>query len=165
MGAPEPYDDLLAALVDFSFYEGQLRRLEVSVDADYPTAERDIPLTHEVDGEALAGWPHVNHMTRTVTAHRMRYAGLAGRLGTPPAGLTGAVRQVIAELIVQTGVSERLAVVNGKMVVLERLYKLANDRLSHYAYFTRLRRLLWGSLLILGLALVVVMLEIPAMTR
>jgi hypothetical protein len=134
-GAPERLDENLAALVEFAFYEGQLRRLETEIAADWPTAEADVPLTHQVDAQGLKRLAHVADMTRRTTLRRMRFARLEPHLEKPSAALPGSARRLAAELATQAEVVDRLKALDDRLEVHEDLYELANDRLSEFRYF------------------------------
>src|SRR3569623_1345392 len=81
IGSPRRFDEVLAGLVDFSFYEAELRKLEYELDADWATAEADVPLTHSVNAEALYRRPHVDQMTRRMAFRGNRLRRLAQRRG------------------------------------------------------------------------------------
>lgn len=160
IGSSERFEDLMAALVDFSFHEGALRWLENAIDADYRAAAQDIPLTHQVDEAALTRWPHVNNMTRTVTGYRMAFVPLEARLEKSSSQLTGPARVLVSELVRQTDVMDRLSLLDDKLEVLEDLYELANDRISEFSYFKREYRLEWGILFVLVAEVIVMLWEI-----
>ena len=157
---PERFDEDLAAVVEFAFYEGHLRRLEREVDDDWPTAEADVPLTHGVTRPDLARWPHVNRMTERVTLRRMRFARLARRLEQASPTLPGPSRRLVAELLSQAEVTDRLAAVDDKLEVYEDLYELANDRLSEFSYFRSECRLEVWIIVILVLEILVMLWEV-----
>lgn len=141
LGAGRRLPDLLAGLIDFSFYEGELRRLEQELDEDWPAAEADVPLTHGVERAALARREHVNQMTRHTALRRIRLARLAPHLEKSSAALPGPARRLSAELALQAETVERLKYVDDRLEVFENLYELANDRLSEFAYFRQEYRL------------------------
>ena len=165
IGASERFEELMAALVDFSFHEGALRWLENAIDTDYQSAAQDIALTHQVDKAALARWPHVNTMTRRVTAYRMAFIPLEARLGRPSSQLTGPARALVSELVMQTDMTDRLSLLDDKLEVLEDLYELANDRISEFSYFKREYRLEWGILFVLVVEVLVMLWEIYFIAR
>ena len=141
VGDPVRMPEIFPGVLQFSFYEGELRRLEREVDDYLCKAESDIPLTHEVDDEAVARWPHVNTMTKMVTLLRFHYVRLESRLEKASPALAGPTRRMISELIVQAELADRLAVVDERLEVLQDLYESANDRISEYSYFKREYRL------------------------
>ncbi len=157
IGGVERFDEILPGLIQFAFYEGELRKLERELEADWLTAEADIPLTHSVDRNALLRREHVDTMTRQATLRRMRFARLAPCLQKPSPALAGSARRLAGELAVQAEVVERLGHVDDRLEVFEDLYELANDRLSEFSYFAREFRLeLWIVLLLLAELIVMI---------
>ena len=134
-GAPERMDEALAALAEFAFLEGQLRRLERDLDADTVVAQGDVALTHSVTSPDLARREHVNDMTRRTTARRLYLPLLERSLESPSADLSGSARRLLAELGNQADVADRLESLEDRNEVIYDLYELANDRLSEFGYY------------------------------
>jgi hypothetical protein len=157
IGGVERFDEILPGLIQFAFYEGELRKLEHEIDADWPAAEADIPLTHSVDRGALVRREHVDTMTRQAALRRIRFARLAPCLQKPSPALSGSARRLAGELAAQAEVAERLGHVDDRLEVFEDLYELANDRLSEFSYFSREFSLeLWIVLLLLAELIVMI---------
>jgi hypothetical protein len=144
VGSARRLDDWLPGLVDFSFYEAELGRLERELADGWPTAEADVALTHSVGAGALARREHVNQTTRETALRRIRLARLSPHLEKPTLSLSGPARRLVSELANQADVADRLKYVDDRLEVFENLYELANDRLSEYSHFVREYRLeLW----------------------
>jgi hypothetical protein len=141
IGSSRRTGEVLAGLVEFSYYEAELRRLEQELDADWPAAEADVSLTHGVDRQALARRGHVNEMTRRMALRRIRFARLAPRLEKAPLALSGPMRRLFSELAQQAEVVDRLRSLDDRLEVFEDLYELANDRLGELSYFQKEHRL------------------------
>ncbi len=158
LGTSRRMPEMLAGLVDFSFYESELRRLEQELQDAWATAEADVLLTHGIGRASLARQEHVNQMTRSTALRRIRFARLSPHLEKAPATLPGAGRRLATELAMQAEVAERLKYIDDRLEVFEDLYELANDRLSEFRYFSREYRLeawivvllVFESLLIIG---------------
>ena len=156
IGGVERFDEILPGLIQFAFYEGELRKLEHEMEADWLTAEADIPFTHSVDRDA------------PLPARACRYHDSAGYaapdavraracLQKPSPAMAGSARRLAGELAVQAEVVERLGHVDDRLEVFEDLYELANDRLSEFSYFAREFRLeLWIVLLLLAELIVMI---------
>lgn len=141
IGSPRRFDDVLTGLIDFSFYEAELRKLEYELEADWTTAEADVPLTHGVDAETLLRRPHVDEMTRRMALRRIRFARLSPRLEKASVSLPGPIRRLASELAQQAEIIDRLRSVDDRLEVFEELYELANDRLGEFSHFRREYRL------------------------
>jgi hypothetical protein len=134
----EHEDDVVAAITYFSFYEGELRKLEQRVDELWPKAERDIALTHQVKKHDLARTDSINELTRVVQLARMRCLRIAWLLENPDAALLShAGRQIVSELVGRGNIENRLEAVEDRLEVFSDLYELANDRLSEFSFFWR----------------------------
>ena len=143
-------------MIEFAFYEGELRKLESELEADWQTAEADTRLTHSVDPAALAQQSHVDVLTQRTALRRIRLARLGPCLERPSIALAGPARRLASELATQAEVVDRLGWVDDRLEVFEELYELANDRLTEFRYFLREYRLeLW--IIVLLVAEVVVM--------
>jgi hypothetical protein len=156
IGPPDRLQEILPGLIEFAFHEGELRKLEREVDADWAIAEQDVDLNHSVNDRSLSRRRHVDDMTRRTLGRRMRFARLEPCLEKPSAALPGPARRLAGELALLSEAIERLGWLDDRIEVYEDLYELANDRLSEYSYFSREYRLeLW--IIVLLIAEVVIM--------
>jgi len=152
--------ELRAGLVEFSFHEGELRNLELELEADWPRAESDVPLVHDVDRRALADCGHISEMSQRTALRRIRFTRLAPRLEKASIRLAGPTRRMVAELASQADVVDRLESVDDRLEVFENLYELANDRRADFQYFRLEYRLEAWIILILVIEVLLMMLEI-----
>jgi hypothetical protein len=159
-GAPDRVEENLLALVDFAFYEGELRKLEREIEADWSLAQADIELTHQVATRQLRRSAHVNEMTQRTTRRRMRVARLERHLEKASIALPGSARRLVSELLTQAEIVDRLKAVDNRLEVYEDLYELANDRLSEYRYYRGEFRLEVWIILILMIEVVLMLWEI-----
>ena len=156
IGPPERLQEVLPGLIEFAFYESELRKLEGEIESDWPTVEADADLTHSVTSAGLERRSHVDEMTLCTTRRRMRFARLEPCLEKASIALTGPARRLATELAMQAEVIDRLGWLDDRIEVCEDLYELANDRLSEFTYFHREFRLeLW--IIVLLVAEVVIM--------
>jgi hypothetical protein len=156
IGPPERLQEVLPGLIEFAFYEGELRKLEHEMEADWETAEVDVYLTHSVGRDEVQRRSHVDEMTIHMTRRRMRFARLEPRLEKASISLPGPARRLATELATQAEVIDRLGWLDDRLEVCENLYELANDRLSEFSYSDREFRLeLW--IIVLLVAEVIIM--------
>ena len=132
--APERFDEVLVGVIEFTFYESELRRLETEVAAEWSVAEIDISLTHAVSPRDLRRQPHVNDMTRAALQRRIQFARLEPVLEKGPGALSGPVRRMFSEMAVQSDVPDRLRYVDDAIEVFTELYESANCRLTEFDY-------------------------------
>jgi hypothetical protein len=160
-GAADRLQETLLALADFSYHEGELRKLEREIHADGAVLARDVPLTTAaIDDAALKARPHVHERTCTMTHRRIRCARLQRPLEKPSITLPGAGRRLVGELLVQCEVQDRLKAVDERLEVYEDVYELANDRLMEYANFHAEAKLEIWIIVILVAELVLMVAEI-----
>jgi hypothetical protein len=133
----ECLDSILEALVDFAFFEGELRKLEREVAADCLHAQRDVSLVYHVTKAELARSEEVGMMTSLVLLRRLRCARLGGRLVEPPRNLSDSAFKFASRLRDETDVESRLEIVDGQIEVYEYQYEMINQRLSDYSNFRR----------------------------
>ena len=160
IGSPRRLDDLLAGLTDFSYYEAELRKLEQELEADWATAEADVPLTHSVNAEAAQRRSHVDQMTRRTALRRIRFARLSPRLEKASLSLPGPIRRLVSDLAQQAEIVDRLRSLDDRLEVFEDLYELANDRLSEFCSFQREYRLEAWILAVLFVEVAIMLFEI-----
>jgi hypothetical protein len=157
-GAADRMHETLLALTDFSYYEGELRKLEHEIHGDAELLAHDVPLTTAaVDKTSLRAVRHIHERTCTMTSRRIRYTRLERPLEKPSITLPGAGRRLVSELLVQCEIQDRLKAVDDRLEVYEDTYELANDRLMEYGNFRVEARLeIW--IIVILLAELVVML-------
>ena len=123
-GAAERMREMLLALADFSYHEGELRKLGSEIDADNEGLARDVPLTTAaVHKESLRVRGHVHERTCTMTRRRIRCSRLQRPLEKPSITLPGAGRRLVGELLVQCEVLDRLKAVDDRLEVYEDVYE------------------------------------------
>lgn len=131
------WSELLLAVATFSFYEGELRKLEAELRAALARAEPDADLVGLADRRALARSAEVELAARAAARWRLRFAMLEPHLAQAPEGLPAAAQRAVNELAVQAEVAARLGTVDDRIEVLEDLYGTACERLSEHDHFRR----------------------------
>ncbi len=131
----ELQEPMLDALVDFSFYEGELRKLEREVAADWSRAQADVPLVHHVAKAELARGQQVGHMARSVALRRLRCARIGPRLLGVAPGSGDAAARLAARLRDEANVEARFEMVDSQLEVYEYQYEMISQRISDYTHF------------------------------
>ena len=114
------------SLIEFSFYEAELRKLEKETNEKWAIVERDIELTHQVKFSSIKQSRHVNEMTHQVTLQRMRYVRMRGLLEEA---------SYSSQLLEQLDCERRLDSLEDQLEIYEDVYELANDRISEFKSF------------------------------
>jgi hypothetical protein len=161
VGDGEHGDDPLAGLAEFSFHEGELRKLERELEADWPRAESDALTAHDVDRRALArSAAQISQMSRQTALRRIRFTRLSPRLDAPSLRLGDTSRRMVGKLAHEADIAGRIERVDKRLEVFESLYELANDRLADFTYFRLEYRLEVWIILILVIEVLVMFFEL-----
>ncbi len=159
-GSVDRLNELLAAIIDFTFHETGVRKLEKQVQEDLAIAYGDVPLTHAVTVSDLRRQPQVNKMTYRATVGRMQFVQLESNLGHGAIHLSGQAKRVASELALLAEVFPRLEILDDQLECLQDLYELANDRLTEFKYFRNETLIEWGVIVLLLLEVVLMIWEV-----
>ena len=140
-GPVDQPDDVVAGLVDFAFYEGQLRQLEAAVIPHERAAVDDSAGAYRVADSGPSTWEHLGRTLERVALLRLAFARLEPRLGRPSRSLTAAGRQVFARLRRHAHVEDRLAGLSDRIEACEDLYEGAVDRITDHGWWRKGHRL------------------------
>jgi len=135
--SPGDLEPCLAALADFAFYEGELRRLEAETAAGWAQAEADSPLMGRADRSGAARQDAVAERCAAVALRRLRAAQLEPHLVAPPGTWGEAACDLGRRLRDEADVETRLEILDGQIEVYEYIYELACQRISDYRHFHR----------------------------
>jgi hypothetical protein len=157
-GATGQIEPLLAALVDFNYYEAELRGLERELADSWPALEEDAPLAYEVKPANLEGADAVGGRMERTLERRMRHVRIEPHLYGPAAHLPSVAQELGERLRKAARVEDRLEAVDGKLEVFEQVYELASQRINDFRTARKEMALEWiiivvliaESLLILG---------------
>jgi hypothetical protein len=125
-------DELQTALVEFAFYEGELRRLEAEMDAREMPATDDVTRAHTIERRDKAHWPRFKDTIEALTRMRLMFAGLAPRF-TEEANEPGPVaRRFATHLLRHARAEARADALDARLEACEELYEGANDRVADH---------------------------------
>ena len=142
---PERHAELLAGLIDFAYYEGQLRALEQALETSSADADADVALAYRIRLRDRRHWPRFTTMIERFAQLRLSYARLEPCLSAPARSLPRAGRRLMARLLRRADVEQRLQALTDRLETCEDLYEGANDRVADYRWY------LHGHLLELGI--------------
>ena len=132
LAAPDRLELLLLALVDFNYYESELRKLEKEVAAAWPELEADSHLAHEVKLADLERREVLGDRMGHALQRRMRYARLEPHLHRASAHLSLQAQELGARLREKSRVEERLEALCGQLELFDHVYEMASQKLSEY---------------------------------
>jgi hypothetical protein len=128
-------NDIIAALIDFTFYEGNLRALEQAVEAAEGPAQADVALAHRMRYRDRAHWERLTECSAHCSRMRLTFARLEPQLGAASRSLSAPARGWVSRLIQKTDVESRLESLNDRLEALEELYEGATQRISEYRWY------------------------------
>ncbi len=152
--------DVLAALADFGFYEGELHRLESDVEAQESLAEKDVGFAHRIHHSNKQHWQRFGETIERFTRDRLIYARLCAQLGLPSPTLSTKSRQIVSKLLRESNIEDRLELYSDRLEAMEELYEGANDRVADYRWYRGGHILEWTIVIILVLEAVAMSIEL-----
>ncbi len=149
-------DDVMAGLVDFAFYEAELRKLEAALPPIEVGATNDVPFAYGIDDVGRPHWPRFRRTMEHLATLRLTFARLEPRLGRASRSLSADARRTFARLCARTNVEDRLEAFSDRLEACEVLYEGAVDRITDHRWWQkghRLEAIIVGLLTIEGLQL------------
>jgi hypothetical protein len=128
--AGELRDEVQSALVEFAFYEGELRRLEAEMDDREATAADDVSRTQTIDRRDKSHWPRFRATIEALARVRLTFARLAPRLAEEPQGSRS--RRLASHLLRRARAEARAEALDARLEACEDLYEGGNDRVADY---------------------------------
>ena len=128
-------NDIVAAAIDFAFYEGHLRQLEALVDKAEVQAQADVALAHRVRYRDRAHWERLTDCAEQCSRMRLTYARLEPQLLTASRTLSPTARSWMTRLLQKADMESRLEALSDRLEALEELYEGATQRISEYRWY------------------------------
>jgi len=152
--------DVLTALADFGFYEGELHRLESDVEVQEPLAEKDVEFAHRIHHRNRDHWSRFGETIERFSRDRLIYARLCSQLAFPSLTLSPKSRQIVSKLLRESNIEDRLEMYSDRLEALEELYEGANDRVADYRWYRGGHLLEWTIVIILILEAIAMSVEL-----
>ena len=130
--AADQAEAMLLAVIDFSYHEQQLRRLEQEIAAAWDDLEQDKRLAWEAQPADLDHDGSVGMRMSQTLHRRIRHSRISPRLQQPTRSLPPATGTLVEELRSRAGVDDRLEAVDGHLEVFEHVYEMASQRLGEF---------------------------------
>jgi hypothetical protein len=129
-GPAADVDELLAALIDFAFFEAELRALEEIVESREPQASEDVGRAYRVSRSDRAHWPRIGETIEQLAQARLTFARLEPMFTRASNSLSPVGRRLMSQLSAQSDAEARLEALTDRLEALEDLYEGANDRIA-----------------------------------
>ena len=148
-GSPNAFEGILKAVTDFAFYENELRGLEQTLESREPQALKDVAWSQRIGFRDRKHWRRFAELTEYFCRMRLTYARLEPHLVIASGTLPRDARQVMAKVLEEAEISDRLEAVSNRLEACEDLYEGANDRVADYRWYIEGRWLEIGITLLL----------------
>ncbi len=140
----------LLALVDFSYYENELRKLEREVSESWPTLEQDGLLAYNVPAIDPDRFEDVGQRMEQALKRRIRLAQIIPFLLHPRAHLPMLANQLMERLRERVHVEERQTALIAQLEVFERIYEMNSQRISEFKAAKKEQMLEWIIIVLLA---------------
>jgi hypothetical protein len=127
--------NLMAAVIDFSFFEGELRRLEQELLPYEASAVEDIAFAYQIRQADRIQWARLGQTIESLCGLRLAFARLAPSLRSVSRSLTPDARQAVTRLLAGSDVPSRLEAFDGRLEACQNLYEGAVDRIADFRWY------------------------------
>lgn len=148
--APDRLDAFLLTLVEFCYFEAQLRKLEHEVADSWPQLEQDTATAHDVDAPDPEHYEDLGRRTDQVLKRRIRLARLSPHLYQPRPRRSPLAHQLMERLREKAHAEERIEALGSQMDVFERIYEMNSQRISDAKLSKKERTLEWVIIILLA---------------
>jgi hypothetical protein len=160
LAAPGRSAPLVLALVDFSYCDNELRKLEREIAEGWAQLEADMPLAHEVAGVDRERWAAVGRRTELALKRRAHLARIEPLFTRARAHLPPLANQLVERLRERTQVEERLESLASQLEVFVRVYEMTGQRISDFRAARQDRALEWVIIVLLAAESLLLLIEV-----
>jgi hypothetical protein len=125
----------VAALVDFAFFEGELRRLEQDLLPYEASASDDIAFAYQIRQADRIQWRRLGQTQQSISGLRLVFARLEPSLRSVSRVLPPDARQAMTCLLAGSDVPSRLEAFKGRLEACQDLYEGAVDRIADFRWY------------------------------
>ena len=150
-GAVDVCKNLMAAVVDFSFFECELRRLERDLLPYEASAAEDIAFAYQIRQAGRIQWRRLGQTLESVSGLRLAFARLEPSLRSVSRSLPPDARKAVTRLLAGSGVPSRLEAFDGRLEACQDLYEGAVDRIADFRWYRH------GELLEIGIVVLLIL--------
>ena len=156
---PEQAELLLSAVIEFTHYECELRRIENEIAGGWVELQQDKSLAFEVTGAGLDRSAVVGQRMDRVLERRIRLARIEPHLYAPDVRLPVAARKLGEELREKARTEARLETADGQLEVFEDVYEMSGQRMGEYRAARQEHVLEWVIILLLAAELLLMLVQ------
>jgi hypothetical protein len=128
---------LLPAVIEFAFYEGEIRKLEQAILPFESTADADASHAYEMTPRHRQHWDRIYRTMERLYRLRLQFARLEPHLHLPSSALSSEARRLFARLARKARTADRLEAISDRLETCEDLYEGACDRITDYKAYRK----------------------------
>lgn len=148
------------AIIEFCFFEAELRGIEGEIGERWPQLEIDTPLAFEFREQAVPKRKELMQRFQHVIAMRSRLARMAPHIECPPIYPPTLASQVGERLREKSRLADRLQFTREQIEVFERVYELCGQRASDFMSSRTSHTLEWVIILLLAAETILLVVEL-----
>jgi hypothetical protein len=160
LAAPDRAAPFLLALVDFTYYEIELRKLEREIAESWTALELDTPLANNVTAPDPERFEAIGQRMEQALRRRMRLTRIAPHLSQPRAHLSPLANQLLDRLREKNHVEDRVEALGSQLEVFERIYEMTGQKISDFTSSRKARTLEWVIIILLATEVVLLLIDI-----
>ena len=164
MAHPSRIESVRLALLDFCFYEAELRSIEDAVSLGWPNLKRDAPLAFEFDDRSVGRRSELSTRFQRVVALRCRASQIMPHLNRPAIHPPTLASQIGERFRERSRLESRGDFVSDQLEIQERVYEQCGQRASDYMIARKENLLCWMVVVLLGAELVLLLVDLLAST-
>lgn len=148
------------AIIDFSFYDEEIRKIEAEVARMWPHLEADTPLAFQFEGQDLPKRKQLAERFQQVMDLRRRLVRIdpvVHPLTVHPGTLASQLNERLKE---RTQLSERMEFIDEQLELLEKVYAMCADRSSERAIAQYDARLSWMITILLAMETIALLVDL-----
>ncbi len=152
------------AMIEFCYFEHELRKMEEDIVARWPQLEQDTPLAFEFVEKAVSKKHELMRRFQDVIRMRAQLARLAPHIECPPVYPPTLVSQVGERLREKARLSERLQFVREQVDVFEKVYEMCGQRVSDFMSSRTAHTLEWVIIILLAAETILLIVDLLSST-
>ena len=160
LAASDRIQPLLLALVEFGFYEGELRKLEEETDGAWADLESDTPLAYDVTPDDLERHEQFGRRMERTLKRRIRFARIETPLCETRPGLGASAADLGDRLREKARIETRMETLDGHLEVFEHIYEMAGQRIGETRASRKEQKLEWLIIVLLGIEVLMLLLDL-----
>jgi hypothetical protein len=125
-------DEVVSALIEFAFHEGEVRALEKSIENFEAQARLDAPKAFSIEKKDRQEWPRFRNIMESLAQLRLTFAKLKPHAERGSRMLGKESRVLATRLLRAAEASRRMEGLDGRLEACEDLYEGALDRITDY---------------------------------